>query len=46
MQFKEVIAVNNKLEKVCDRYVSVEQYFKLSVNHYILKKKKIMPYLF
>jgi hypothetical protein len=28
MKFKEVIAVNNKLEKVCDRYVSVEQYFK------------------
>jgi hypothetical protein len=25
MKFKEVIAVNNKLEKVCD---SVEQYFK------------------
>jgi hypothetical protein len=23
MKFKEVIAVNNKLEKVCDRYVTV-----------------------
>ena len=28
MKFKEVIAVNNKLEKVCDRYVTVEQYVK------------------
>jgi hypothetical protein len=23
MKFKEVIAVNNKLEKVCDRYVTL-----------------------
>ena len=30
MKFKEVIAVNNKLEKVCDRYVTVlnNKYFK------------------
>ena len=28
MKFKEIIAVNNKLEKVCDIYVSVEQYVK------------------
>jgi hypothetical protein len=54
MKFKEVIAVNNKLEKVCDRYVTVlnntlkptKSFYKMMLEKHNMHPTKSQPYLF